>query len=350
MRIKRLLLIIFLLVGCVLPSRAISFSLDSIATWGKFPRFCVNTYRWGDQFFNGYDTTYVTGTGYKFNVKAKSNSWIDYYNFDLPNNMRMRMTSQPSTSAGLWLTYMAVSVGYDKNFSNLFGWTDHAKQQLSFEFNCSLFACNLYYIDNKSGMQISKFGRRGATFNPDITFHGATSTVFGLDAYYFFNHKKYSIGAAFSFSRLQHKSQGSFFAGFSYSNQDWKFDFSGLPDYMKAPLPDNWVDDIYTARTRNYAAKFGYGYNWVVAPNLCVCFLGSPVFGLKKGYINNPNIEKNTFALSSVAKLSVVWNHKRWFAGLVGNINFDLIYDKDSTFENGTGSITISAGYRFNLW
>ena len=30
-------------------------NLDSIAAWGKFPRFCINTYRWGDRFFNGYD-------------------------------------------------------------------------------------------------------------------------------------------------------------------------------------------------------------------------------------------------------------------------------------------------------
>jgi hypothetical protein len=34
---------------------AISLALDSVATWGKFPRFVVNTYRWGDKFFNGYD-------------------------------------------------------------------------------------------------------------------------------------------------------------------------------------------------------------------------------------------------------------------------------------------------------
>lgn len=347
---KRLLLMLVLLAGCVMPGSALSFNLDSIAAWGKFPRFCVNTYRWGDHFFNGYDTAYVTGTGYKFNVKAKSNSWIDYYNFDLPNNMRMRMTSQPSTTAGLWLTYMAVSVGYDKNFSNIFGWTDHAKQQFTFEFNCSLFACNLYYVDNKSGMNINKFGRRGATYNPGISYHGATSRVFGLDAYYFFNNKKYSMGAAFSFSRVQHKSQGSFFAGFSYSNQDWRFDFSDLPEYMRSTLPEEWIDYFYTARTRNYALKVGYGYNWVVAPDWCVCFHGSPVFGLEKGNINNPSIEKITFALSSVVKMSVIWNHNRWFAGLIGILNTDIIYDKTSTFENATGSINISVGYRFNLW
>lgn len=29
---------------------AFSLALDSVAEWGKFPRFCVNVYRWGDRF------------------------------------------------------------------------------------------------------------------------------------------------------------------------------------------------------------------------------------------------------------------------------------------------------------
>ena len=50
---------------------------------GKFPRFVVNTYRWGNEFFNGYDTTYVQGTGYKFSAKITADSWMDGYSFVL---------------------------------------------------------------------------------------------------------------------------------------------------------------------------------------------------------------------------------------------------------------------------
>lgn len=93
---------------------AFSLALDSVAEWGKFPRFCVNVYRWGDRFFNTYDSAYVKGTGTKFNVKFKLESWFDNYNFRFAeDNVRMTMVSDPNTTAGVWLTYLAVSAGYD---------------------------------------------------------------------------------------------------------------------------------------------------------------------------------------------------------------------------------------------
>jgi len=101
--------VIFMLVLSLLSAtgaRALSFNLDSIAEWGKFPRFVVNTYRWGDTFFNGYDTTFVKSTGYKFNAKLTTESWADGYSFLLPNDKYIYMLSEPSTSAGVYLTYV----------------------------------------------------------------------------------------------------------------------------------------------------------------------------------------------------------------------------------------------------
>ena len=87
------------LIAFSIPQRAgaISFNLDSIAAWGKFPRFCVNTYRWGDKFFNGYDTTFVAPSGYKFNAKITADSWAEGYNFQLPDRSRIFMASDNST-------------------------------------------------------------------------------------------------------------------------------------------------------------------------------------------------------------------------------------------------------------
>ena len=93
---------------CAVSASALSFNLDTIATWGKFPRFVVNTYRWGDKFFNGYDTTYVRPTGYKFSAKITTDSWLDGYNFRLPNKTSIFMRSDPSTSIGIYATYLAV--------------------------------------------------------------------------------------------------------------------------------------------------------------------------------------------------------------------------------------------------
>ena len=80
---KRLWLALILLLA-VFQANALSLALDSIREWGKFPNFCVDVYRWGDRFFNTYDSAYVVGTGHKFNLKLRTESWVDYYNFDLP--------------------------------------------------------------------------------------------------------------------------------------------------------------------------------------------------------------------------------------------------------------------------
>lgn len=345
---KKISTLVFMILCCI-SARALSFSLDSIAAWGKFPRFCVNTYYWGDRFFNGYDTTYVRGSGYKFNIKARSESWIDYYNFDLPQDMRMRMLSDPSSTMGFWLSYMAVSVGYDKNISKFFGGSDRSRELYSFGFNCSLFTFNLLYSNNDVGTKISKFGKRGETINPNLPFDGAHIKTFDCNLYYFFNHKQYSQAAAFNYGRVQHKSAGSWFAGLAYTRNHYSFDFRELPDYIKKAFPSNWIDSRYHAVVRDFCVKGGYGYNWVFARNWVMGSMIAPTMGMRKGFINS-DFEKTTFAFAFEAKLSAVWNHKCWFAGIVTDVGADIVYDKESTFSTGIPSITISAGYRFNLW
>lgn len=347
---RRLWFFILFLTSVAISGHALSFALDSIREWGKFPRFVVDTYRWGDRFFNGYDTTFVKGTGYKFNVKLRTESWQDYYNFELPSNMRMRMLSDPSTSVGLYLSYLALSVGYDKNVSNIMGMNSNGRNKFTFGFNCSLFAVDASWVSNKGGTTISKFGKRGDTYNPDMQFNGLDVSTTSLDVYYFFNHKRYSQASAFSFSRVQLNSQGSFYAGFSYTKQEFNFDFSSLPDEMKDALPDWWQQYTYFAKTSNYLLKGGYGYNWVPRKGWTIGVTESPMIGLKHGYINRMNRQSNSFALYNDFRASIVWNNGRWFVGAVGDFYMSLLLDRDSTFTSAIIQGAITAGYRFNIW
>lgn len=257
-----------------LPAYGISFNLDSIATWGKFPRFVVNTYRWGDKFFNGYDTTYVRSTGYKFSAKITTESWLDGYSFRLPNKTGIFMRSDPSTSVGVYLTYLAVSAGYDINVSKLFGGADQSRKRLRFGFNCMLFAAEAYLISNNVGTTLKKFGPE---HHLNLPFDAIDNSTWGVDAYYFFNHKRYSEAASFNYSRLQQKSQGAFYTGFSIYSQRLRFDFSGLPEELKTILPSHWNNYIYQVNTHNYALRFGYGYNWVFAPKWVLGVSESPI-------------------------------------------------------------------------
>ena len=348
---QRILVAAVLFMSAALPSAAISLNLDSIAEWGRFPRFCIGVYRWGDRFFNSYDSTYVQGTGYKFNVKVTTDSWFDFYNFMLPERTTMHMRSEPSTSIGAHLTYLAVSVGYDVNFSKLFGGPSEARQRYNFGFNCSLFAAELSYIKNDVGTRITRFGTAGidTDYKIKLPFKGINVSSWNLDTYYFFNHKRYSQAAAFNFSKLQKKSQGSFYAGVSIYTQHFDFDFSELPSEILEHLPQSWPDYRYNVKTHNYALRAGYGYNWALGRHWLIGVTESPVIGMKKGFINSED-EHVSCSLSNRLGVAVVWNNGHWFFGATGRCDIGLIYDKEHTFANAFVTGQMSVGYRFNLW
>lgn len=337
--------LVIIVMACIsMGVRAISFNLDSVAEWGKFPRFCINTYRWGDRFFNSYDSLYVVGSGTKFNVKLTTDSWLNYINFRIPPKSTVEMISDPATSAGVYLTYLAVSVGYDINVSKLFGGSSHSRQRYNFGFNCSLFSTELYWEKNDVGTRLTRFGD-----DKDLDFNGIDMTSWGIDFYYFFNHKKYSQAAAFAFSKIQRRSQGSFYAGFSIYSQNFDIDFSSLPQVMLDQLPMWWDNYHYRVQTHNYGVRVGYGYNWVFAPRWCLGVNISPVIGIRKGFVNSET-ENVSFSVYNHFKLSVVWNKGRWFAGLVGSVDSALISERETTFIGSNISASTAIGYRFNLW
>lgn len=355
--LRRLWIVVILLCGIFAagPQKAEAaskFALDSIAAWGKFPRFCINTYRWGDRFFNGYDTTYVEGSGYRFNVKVKADSYIDSYDFKFVDDYMMHFHSRPATSMGLWLTYMAVSVGYDINFSKIFKSDIGARKRFNFQFNCALFGAEVFTIINDSYMTINKLGYPGETRKVDISFKGFHSETLGLNLYYFFNHKHYSQGAAFSYSKIQAKSAGSLYAGFAYWREKYDMNFTDVfndqPEGSQLPL--DW-ENHYRVENTNYALKIGYAYNWVFRPGWLLGVSEAPLIGVRTGYIAVPDKKRTSFALSNRAMLSIVYNHdKRWFFGVVGLMDSGLVYDKEHTMLANNFSIEATAGFRFNLW
>lgn len=350
-RLASLVVVFVLAALCGGEARALSFDLDSIAQWGKFPRFVVNTYRWGDRFFNGYDTTYVAGTGYKFNAKIITESWLDGYRFVTPNNKYILMHSDPSTSVGVYLSYLALSGGYDVNVSKLMGGVDRSRQRFRFGFNCMLFAAEIYFIKNDIGTTIKRFGDKNHPAHLNIGFDAINNYTWGIDAYYFFNHKRYSEAASFNFSRVQKKSQGAFYTGFSIYTQKLGFDFSGLPPQLRDQLLDTWPDYRYSVNTHNYALRLGYGYNWVFAPKWVLGVSESPIVGIRKGYVNS-DIEKVSFSLYNRAKLSVVWNsaNGRFFFGAIGKFDVAIVNDARTTYAGGVVSGEAVFGVRFNIW
>lgn len=350
-RVAALLAVLALAVVTTVSGRAFSFDLDSIAQMGKFPRFIVNTYRWGDKFFNTYDSAYVEGTGYKFNIKAKSEVWKDGYIFSLPDDYRMNMSSEVNVSGGFHLTYLAVSVGYDWNIGKLFNIGNTTRKKLNFTFNCALLSGEFYWTTNNVGTRILSYGPKGHETRSDIPFTGIDTDIFGCDIFYFINNKRYSRSAAFSYSKIQKKSQGSWFVGFSYWMQNFDFTFAELPQEILNGLPKSWAENGYcfNMHNNNYGVRFGYAYNWVFKRHWVASISESPVIGFKHGSVNNGD-KRITPSIYNRAKASVVWTNKRWFAGAIISAENGIFYDKEQMLINTIVNLELSVGYRFNLW
>ena len=177
-------------------------------------------------------------------------------------------------------------------------------------------------------------------------FPGVSMYTLGFDAYYFFNNKKYSQGAAYNFAKYQLKSQGSFMLGLSITNQKLTFDFSKLPANLKPLLPDSDVTNYYF-HYNSYAVLFGYGYNWVIAPKLLFNATLMPSIGFSHYYEDSLEGNKYLLSLNLQGRISLTYNLGNYFFGLFGKMNGHLYrqgsYSMFSSIENFSAYI----GLRF---
>lgn len=351
MKYGRLLLLAVLSMAG-LQAGAFSFALDSIAAMGKVPAQAVRMYHQASTFFNGYDTTYVTPTGYRFTAKLTGEAWTQSYNFYFPESKTASLMNTPTISVGAHVNYMAVSLGYDVNVNKLFKGIDRSRQRLRLGFECMLFAVEAYWIRNHSGTTLRKFGPSDHPDHPDTHFPGVANSTWGLDAYYFFDHKHYAQAAAFSYSRIQRRSHGSFFTGLSFYREELNFNFGGLPEHYIEMLPPEWAPNYhYRVDTRNYAVRIGYGYNWVFARGWLLGVSESPVVGVSYGHVTpwvNGSRRKVSMSLYNRLKFGLVWNHhRRWFCAMSGRFDVSIISKKSTTYAGGDLDTEVMVGYRF---
>lgn len=292
---------------------------DTTVIWPKFLQFCVKVYNWGDKFFNSYDPEYVISTGKRWKVRIVSDNWLDTYAMKLPQGIHTNMSSDVYSNIGAYIQYMAVSVGSSYDLKKLFKRHEPSHKKYEFGFICALFNAELYYHENQGGVNIRKFGDFNDGKLIKEYFPGVSMYTLGFDAYYFFNHKKYSQGAAYNFAKYQLKSQGSFMLGVSLTNEKLTFDFSRLPDNLKDMLPSADITKYYF-HYNSYAILAGYGYNWVIAPRLLFNATIMPSVGFSHYYEDSLEGDRYLLSLNVQGKMSLTYNLGNYYFGLLGNM------------------------------
>ncbi|MCH5214398.1 MAG: DUF4421 domain-containing protein [Muribaculaceae bacterium] len=318
---------------------------DTTVVYPKFLKFCVDVYNWGDRFFNTYDTSYVEGTGKRWKARLVNEDWTDSYALLFKDDsFRMRMLSEMNVNIGAYLQYMAVSVGYSVDVKTIVQGkkTDHSRFETN--FTCALFNFDLYYTRN-SGTFIRHFTGMAVGDLIKSPFSGTQMKNLGVSIYYFLNNKKYSQGAAYSFSRYQRKSAGSWMFGFTYSNLDISMDFTTLaPELQHIYL---YPSDYLRFHYNSYCALFGYGYNWVFHPKWLFNISVMPSIGFNHCYENASEGSGNQFALNIHGRASLVFNHRSLFAGAVGKITGNWYTSRRLSLFNAVEYLSATVGVRF---
>lgn len=318
---------------------------DPSVRYPRFPRFCLNVYNWGDRTFNSYDRNYVVGTGDNWKLQGKSYNWMETSTMFFPKQS-VNMHSELYSDAGFSLSFMAVSVGYMWNINKLFS-NPANRRTFNFDFTCSRFSLNYQTVSSTGGMIITEFGDYNHG-DMHYKFSDTSSASKTFDAYWFFNHYKYSQAAAYSYSKYQLLNAGTALVGFNFTEQHIHMNFSGLPPEILEHSP--FVNPDYHLEYRSYCAMGGYSYNWVLKPRrwlLNVTALGA------LGYRKLVNSEEGHDARTQIANnfrlnLAAVYNHRALFAAFTVKTQGFLNYNSgDMTHFNAFLSFTASVGMRF---
>lgn len=320
---------------------------DPRINYPAFPRFCVNVYNWGNHLFNYYDSTYVVGTGKNWKLQLKNDNWGRTYFMQLRDRSTIHITSNNYDDPGIYLSFMAVSIGYTFNLNSMFG--DHTdRHRFDFNFTCSRFAVNYWSQKIDGGARIRKFGRYEQGHRLNFKFHDIDVDDSHFDIYYVLNNKKYSRAASYCFSKYQMKSAGSWLIGFNYDRHNLRLDFNNLPADMLDALPT--LQREYHFQSSDYCLLAGYAHNWVLSPKKWVANLTiMPSLGYKHT-ANEGNSEidyRRMLSANLMGMGSIVFNHKALFVSMQVTFNGFLNTTKNLTFFNSTQHAVFISGIRF---
>ena len=329
------------------PEKAHTFSpSDTTIRYPKFLGFCVRTYNWADRTFNSYDPAYVEGTGKRWKARLVSDSWADTYAVNIEGDgTSVQMRNDMYSNVGVFLQYMAVSVGYSVNLNNMFGDKRPAAKRLTVGFNCARFNIDLYYTENTWGTYLRKLGDYNGGHEFKSYFPGLKMHSFGVDAIYFINNRRYSHGAAYNFSKSQLRSAGSIIAGFSYSDQDISLDFTTLPADMRAALGEGAQSLRF--HYYNFCAIAGYGYNWVLNPHFLFNVTLIPAIGINRCHEDATAGSGTLLSLNAKARVSLTYNHRSLFAGIQGRMDGSWYTSRRYSLFSSILNLSASLGLRF---
>ncbi len=305
---------------------------------------------------NAIDTTYISPNLYNLAFMLEHSTWYEHYRMGIrtnDNEQSINFSPNANFKLGIYFGWRWIFLGYTFDVKDLFGGHKNKKKKTEMALNIysSKFGVDLFYRKTGSDFKIrsTKGFAPGSPIN-DIDFDGLQSHINGLNAYWIFNHKRFSYPAAYSQSTNQRRSAGSFMAGFSYSRHKISFDPDKLPDGIRDHLQQDLI--FRKIKYSDYSLSAGYGYNWVFAKNCLANFSLSPAIGYKKAKIDDAEriehdwIKDINFDL--ITRAAVVYNTSKYFVGASLVMHTYDYRKKNFSLTNSFATLRVYMG--FNFW
>ena len=305
---------------------------------------------------NNVDTNYISPNRYNLAFMLEHSTWYEHYRLGSKENERPQSISfapNMGMKLGIYFGWRWIFLGYTFDIEDLFGKNKNKadKTEMSLNIYSSKFGVDLYY--RKTGSDFKLRGSNGFNLATPIDgqdFDGLRSKILGLNAYWIFNHRKFSYPAVYSQSTNQRKSAGSFMAGFSYSRHSIHFDYTQLPIEMKNDLNRNLR--FSKVKYSDYSLGFGYGYNWVFKKNWVANLSLLPGIGFKKAKIDDMDYKERDWIkdinFDLITRAGITYNNSKYFVG-ASLVIHTYDYRKTSlSVTNSFGTLRIYAG--FNFW
>ena len=305
---------------------------------------------------NNVDTNYISPNRYNLAFMLEHSTWYEHYRLGSKENecpQSISFAPNMGMKLGIYFGWRWIFLGYTFDIEDLFGKNKNKadKTEMSLNIYSSKFGVDLYY--RKTGSDFKLRGSNGFNLATPIDgkdFDGLRSKILGLNAYWIFNHRKFSYPAVYSQSTNQRKSAGSFMAGFSYSRHSIHFDYTQLPIEMKNDLNRNLR--FSKVKYSDYSLGFGYGYNWVFKKNWVANLSLLPGIGFKKAKIDDVDYKERDWIkdinFDLITRAGITYNNSKYFVG-ASLVMHTYDYRKTSlSVTNSFGTLRIYAG--FNFW
>ena len=247
-----------------------------------------------------------------------------------------------------------------KNFS-IFNFSESARKEFDLSIYSSQIGIDWFYRRTGSDYKIRDV-KLGGGIDPglfeDVPFSGVNVGITGINAYYIFNHGRFSYPAAFAQSTCQKVSCGSWMAGAGYTRNTLDLDFERLNATLSSRLPKGQEVKIdssmaFNVKYSDFSLSLGYGYNWVFAKNWLFCASAQAALAYKTSYGRTAD-EKKGFDFSKVnidgiGRFGMVYNNTKWYAGWSAILHTNNYRTSRFKANNIFGSFNAYVGVNFKL-